>query len=218
MRVNLNERIAGQPVAKVRDLLKRGFGWSWDTSYVVKRLDVDRAGAKKVVAALRKRGYIRKTASTSSGEDLWDNTIQGNAFGNASAAKPLLRTSADQRLKEFLARIEDVAKNPQFLYRVSTAILFGSYLTLKDRINDIDLYLNLVPKEKDAEKRQRLEQRRTEEAVRQGRTFNTFIDQISWPQTDVLKFLKARSRSISLHTDDRILKYGKSKVIYTDRS
>jgi hypothetical protein len=218
MRINLNERIAGQPVAKVRGLLKRGFGWSWDTSYVVKRLDVDRAGAKKVVAALRRRGYIRKTASTSSGAGFWDNTMKGNAFANATGAKPLLRASADQRLTEFLARIDEVAKNPQFLYRVSTAILFGSYLTSKERINDIDLYLNLVPKEKDREKRDRLEQRRTEEAVRQGRTFNTFIDQISWPQTDVLKYLKARSRSISLHTDDRILKYGKSKAIYTSRS
>ena len=218
MRVNLNERIAGQPVAKVRELLKRGFGWSWESSYVVKRLDVDRAGAKKVVAALRRRGYIRKTASTSSGEDLWDNTMKGNAFANATGAKPLLRTSADQRLTEFLARIDEVAKNQKFLYRVGTAILFGSYLTSKERINDIDLYLNLVPKEKDREKRDRLEQRRTEEAVRQGRTFNTFIDQISWPQTDVLKYLKARSRSISLHTDDRILKYGKSKAIYTSRS
>lgn len=216
MRVNLNERIAGQAVTKVRGLLKRGFGWSWDTSYVVKRLGVDRAGAKKVVAELRRRGYIAKAASIS-GAHFWDNTMKGNAFANATGAKPLLRTSADQRLTEFLARIDEVAKNPKFLYRVGTAILFGSYLTSKERINDIDLYLNLVPKEKDADKRQRLEQLRTEEAVRQGRTFNTFIDQISWPQTDVLKYLKSRSRSISLHTDDRILKYGKSKAIYTAR-
>src|ERR1019366_2898395 len=115
-------------------------------------------------------------------------------------------------LDAYVARVEEVAKNPQFLYQVSTAILFGSYLTSEERINDINLYLNLVPKEKDAEKRGRQEQARTEEAVRQGRTFNTFIDQISWPQTDVLKYLKARSRSISLHTDDRILKYGKSKA------
>lgn len=58
MRVNLNERIAGHPVAKVRGLLKRGFGWSWDTSYVVKKLDVDRAGAQKVVAELQRLGYV----------------------------------------------------------------------------------------------------------------------------------------------------------------
>ena len=63
-----------------------------------------------------------------------------------------------------------------------------------------------------------LEQRRTEEALRRGRSLGSFIDQISWPYMEVLRYIKARSRSISLTTNDRILKYGKSKLIYTDRS
>jgi predicted nucleotidyltransferase len=217
MRVNLRENIAGQPVAKIREFLRRAFDGSWGLSYAAKKLRVDLAAAQEVVAELRKRGYVR-TADSISGEDHWTNTMQGNAFSHASGAKPLLRASADQRLKEFLARVEEVGRNPYYLYRVRRAVLFGSYLSSQDRINDIDLLVSIVPKEKDGEKQSLLEQRRTEEALRQGRSLSTFIDQISWPLKEVLKYLKARSRSISLHTDERILKYGKSKVIYTDRS
>ena len=182
--------------------------------YVAKKLHVDRAAAKEVVAELQRRGYIRKVAPTT-GEDHWGNTLQGNAFAQASGAKPLLKASANQKLKEFLVRVEEVGRNPHFLYRVRKAVLFGSYLSSQDRINDIDLYVSIAPKEKDSEKQRLLEQRSTEEALRQGRSLNTFIDQISWPWLEVLRYLKARSRSISLHTNDRILKYGKSKVIYT---
>ena len=217
MRVDLHESIAGQPVAKVREFLKRGFGGSWDLSYVANKLHVDRAGAKAVVTELLRRGYIRKVDSVS-GEDHWGNTLPGNAFSHATGAKPLLRASADQRLKEFLARVEEVGRNPYYLYRVRRAVLFGSYLTSQDRINDIDLCVSIAPKEPDSEKQRLLEQRRIEEALRQGRSLSTLIDQISWPQAEVFRFLKARSRSISLHTDDRIFKYGKSKVIYTARS
>ena len=217
MRVDLHERIAGQPAVKVREFLRRAFDGNWNLSYVAKKLRVDLVVAEEVVAELGRRGYI-KAAESSSGEAHWSNTMQGNAFSHASGAKPLLRSSADQRVKEFLARVAEIGKNPEFLYRVETAVLFGSYLTAKDRINDIDLFLRIVPKEKDREKQHLLEQRRTEEAMRQGKSFGTFVDQISWPQTEVLKYLKARSRSISLHTDDRILKYGQSKVIYSDRS
>ena len=217
MRVNLHESIAGVPVAKAREFLKRAFGGSWGILYVVKKLHLDRARAEEVVAELRRRGYIKKVDSVT-GEDEWSNTMQGNAFAHASGAKPLLRASADQRLKEFLERVEEVGRNPYYLYRVRRAVLFGSYLTSQDRINDIDLCVSIAPKEKDNEKRRVLEERRTQEAIRQGISLRSFIDQICWPQVEVLRYLKGRSRSISLHTDDKILKYGKSKVIYTDRS
>ncbi|MDE2140973.1 MAG: hypothetical protein KGJ84_01005 [Elusimicrobia bacterium] len=111
------------------------------------------------------------------------------------------------KVREFLRRAYDGSWDPSYAAK-----------KLHVRINDIDLLLNIVPKEKDGEKQRLLEQRRTEEALRQGISPTTFVDQISWPWLEVLRYLEARSRSISLHTDDRILKYGKSKVIYTGRS
>ena len=66
MRVDLHERIAGQPAVKVREFLRRAFDGNWNLSYVAKKLRVDLVVAEEVVAELVRRGYI-KTAESSSG-------------------------------------------------------------------------------------------------------------------------------------------------------
>jgi predicted nucleotidyltransferase len=216
MRIDLSERIAGQPATTIRNFLKRSHGDGWDLPYATKRLRTDEVSARKVVAELAARGYVESVSPSDDGER-WKNTTRGNAFAGATAAKPLLRASADKRLKEFIERVEEVRTNPHYLYKVRRVILFGSYLTSKDRINDIDLCVSLVVKEKDKEKQDRLREQRIEEALRQGKSFKTFVDRITWPQVVVLKFIKAKSRSISLHTEsDMAIAAGKSKVLYQD--
>ena len=216
MRIDLSERIAGQPATTIRNFLKRSHGDGWDLPYATKRLRTDEVSARKVVAELAARGFVESVSTSDDGER-WKNTTRGNAFAGATAAKPLLRVSADKRLKEFLERVEEVRTNPYYLYKVSRVILFGSYLTSKDRINDIDLCVSLVVKEKDKNKQDRLREQRIEAALRRGKAFKSFIDRLTWPEAEVLKFLKAKSRSISLHTEsDMPLMAGNSKVIYRD--
>lgn len=216
MRIDLRERIAGQTAAAIRTFLRRSHGDAWNLSYVAKRLRSDEAAAREIIVELAARGYIERSAFSAEGE-YWENTIRGNAFAGATAAKPLLRVSADKRLKEFLDRVEEVRRDPYYLYRVHRVILFGSYLTSKDRINDIDLCVSLTVKEKDKDKQDRLREQRVEETLRRGKVFKSFIDRLTWPETEVLKFLKAKSRSISLHTEsDAPLTAGSSKVIYQD--
>jgi predicted nucleotidyltransferase len=216
MRIDLHERIAGQPAAAIRSFLRRSCGDCWDLSYAMKRLRADKVSARKIVAELATRGFIELNTSFGAGE-YWKNTIRGNALAGATAARPLLRGSADKRLNEFLERVEEVQTNPYYLYKVSRVILFGSYLTSKERINDIDLCVGLVVKEKDKDKQDRLRERRVTEALRRGKTFKSFIDRLTWPEAEVLKFIKAKSRSISLHTEsDMPLMAGNSKVIYRD--
>lgn len=215
MRIDLREDIAGQPAAAIRRFLRRSHGDSWAHSYLMDRLGVDKAAAGKVITELAARGLVEPDASV--GGEYWKNTIRGNAFAGATAAKPLLRVSADLRLKEFLARVEEVRRNPYYLYRVQRVVLFGSYLTAKDRINDIDLCVILAVKEKDKDKQDRLRTQRIEETLRRGKVFKSFLDRLTWPEAEVLKFLKAKSRSISLHTEsDMPLTAGRSKVIYRD--
>lgn len=50
----------------------------------------------------------------------------------------------------------------------------GSCLTSKDRINDIDLCVSLVVKEKD--KQDRLREQRTEAALRRGKAFKSLSE------------------------------------------
>ena len=216
MRIDLSEQIGGLPAGKIRDFLRRSHGDGWGMEFVRRALRTDAATAERVVAALEARGFV--TRIIRSDEQVWQNTVRGNGFGQAIGAKPLWRESAKRKLDEFLARVEAV-RTADFAYKVKQVIIFGSYLTSQERINDIDLCMSLAPKEKDDEKQSAWERRRIEEAVRHGRSFGTFLDRAGWPQDEVRYYLKARSRSLSLHgPDDGILEHCKHEVIYQDNS
>lgn len=76
--------------------------------------------------------------------------------------------------------------------------LFGSMLTDAKRVSDVDLMVELQPTESDQEVHQAQSQQRIREALRDGRCFGNYMQELSWPQTEVWHFLKSRSRALSL--------------------
>ena len=122
-----------------------------------------------------------------------------------------------QSLSEFLERVKEVNEDDYFLFRVNKVVLFGSYLSSNESVNDIDIAIELVCKITDHETFEDLARIRVEQALQKGRTFRDSIEQIFWPQTEVRRYLKARSRVISLHDTHELLSLQcESKVIYED--
>ena len=100
------------------------------------------------------------------------------------------------------------------MYKITKVIIFGSYLSNKQRINDIDLAVRILPKYDNDEQLIRNEERR-DETENNGRYFSNYIDRLFFPENEVLKYLKNRSRAISLHKDsDGILEKIEQKVIF----
>src|SRR5258705_4244782 len=216
MRIEASETIVGQPALTIRRLLRRGQGSLWGIGFVEEILHVNSGTAKRIIKGLESEGYIEKKDSRRQ-RDCWENTIKGNAVGLASAAKPVKRARAEEKLQAFLERVKHVNDDDYFLYKVEKVILFGSFLTLKESVNDVDLAIKLLPKIGDHEEFQQLSRQRIREAYEKGRTFSNFLDELSWPQMEVKRYLKSRSRILSLHdTDDGILDQCVSQVIYED--
>jgi predicted nucleotidyltransferase len=204
--------LAGKPLIEIRDFLKRNRFCNWSVADVVRSLNTNYKKARAIITALETQGYIERIVI---GKDTcWQNTLKGNSLALATSAKPILRSTADKKIKEFIERVAMVNKEKYFLYKVSKVVLFGSYLGNKERINDIDISITLVPKDENAERQRALNLERTNEAIAEGRRFNNIVEQLYWPQYEVVKFLKARSKSISLHQDEDLLKRCKYKVIY----
>lgn len=214
MNINSKDIIAGQPILKIRELLK--FPGPWTIDYVIEKLNVGKSTAKKVIATLEEEGYINPLKG-SSREKWWTNTLMGNSLALASAAKPITRATADKKLSEFLERVKVVNQNDIYAYKVKQVLVFGSYLSNKERISDVDIAIELVPRENDRERQTAIERERIKEAHQHGRCFNHFLDELLWPRQEVLKFLKSRSRSISIHPiDDAILKQVEYRVLFEE--
>lgn len=95
--------------------------------------------------------------------------------------------------------------------------MFGSYLGDGERLGDIDIAIKITPKESDPDRLVKLVRARSSEARDNGRHFGNYTQELFWPQEEVLKFLKSRSRSISIHfTSDPVLKDAEYKVIFEE--
>jgi predicted nucleotidyltransferase len=114
-------------------------------------------------------------------------------------AKPVTRRTTERALSEFLERVRGVNGDAYFLAKVTKVILFGSMLRDGlDRLSDVDVAVQLEPKQQDGERARMLNKRRAVEVERKGHPFGGFLEREFYWHRETFRFLKGRSRSIAL--------------------
>lgn len=109
----------------------------------------------------------------------YQTTIRGNALGMAKAGKPVTRASAEEVLRKFLDRVRVVNGRQELAHSVESVVVFGSYLSDAKRLNDLDIAVELRAKWHD------------------DASFRNLVEEVCWPQLEVVSILKNRSRTIS---------------------
>lgn len=216
MRINSKDKIANIPILDVRKLLKHG---SFTRETVQRTLKVNANQAEDLINELVSRGLIEE--ENLHGETGWTNTMNGRRLSQASAAKPVKRTTAKRAIEQFMERVAEANTNPYYLYKVEKVILFGSYLSDSPTVNDVDLALEIVRKTEDPDQFMALVDQRSKEAQQNGRRFGSYIDQLYWPFTEVFLFLKSRSRTLSLHSkglDKEVLANTETLELYPEQN
>jgi len=221
VRIDPRDKIGGVPVMDVRRLLRGFMGATVVGAYFRDAGLLEALIAKGLVGAvyrdptqLRQSRVVIGPGDRATGP-WYELTDQGTSLAQASAAAPLRRATAERKLREFMARVEQVNQSEEFAYRVNRVVLFGSYLTAAERVNDIDLAVELAPRWDgfDVGIQDQKEQERVRLAPRH-RTGNALAVE-QWPWREVFLFLKARDRSFSLHdTQDPILYGIPKRVLY----
>jgi len=149
------------------------------------------------VKALESAGLAR--ANRGKSPKTWTTTQLAQSFGSATAARPITRQTADAALARLLERVDRVNSDDYFLAQVTRVILFGSYLRREvGRLGDVDVAVEMCPKEADRGRLRELNHQRVAEVERNGHRFRRALDRESWWQTETFRFLKGRSRAISL--------------------
>ena len=106
------------------------------------------------------------------------------------------RAHCDDLISTLIQRASSVNEGSEFAFIVERVTVFGSYLTDKERLGDLDVVVELKRRfadqalQEDAEKK-RIGARRTRP--------RDIADQIFWPQNEVNRFLKRRSTAFSFH-------------------
>ncbi|MGH9866404.1 MAG: hypothetical protein ACRD4H_13415, partial [Candidatus Acidiferrales bacterium] len=153
-----------------------------------------------------------KTAQTLQEEDYYELTDEGRHLAHASAAPRIPRSRAETMVTDFMTRVRIINADDQYAYRVSTVILFGSYVSDRDTLGDIDLATEYAPRVSDVEALERIEKERRDLAHRNGRRLE-FIESLDWPRREIDLFLKNRQRGLSVHKMDELIQMAKQRPL-----
>jgi len=214
MRIRSDDIVVGFPAKQIRKLLRQSAD-SLSARHAKKILGINSEQAIKLLKSLERKGYLKRHPALPNSEQRWKRTVKGGALANALFSKPVSRQSAEKTMVEFLDRIGKVNTNSYFLYRVQKAVVFGSFLSDAPFIGDLDIAVDLYPKENDPHKHSGLIRDRANEAIIWGKGFGNFVEAFQFAEQEVIMFLKSRSRILQLtRCDDGVLNIAESRVIF----
>jgi predicted nucleotidyltransferase len=197
VRIDPKAVIGGYPALMIRKLVRKLNNiqyWKAETVQVILRNE--RSEAEAIVKTLVEAG-LAVTAPIRV-MDGWATTQFARSFGSATAAKPITRKTADHALSQLLERVNQVNTEERFLAKVTKLVVLGSYLRADvDRLSDLDIAVELQPKEANWDRLRELTLKRVEQLEIAGRRFN-WIEIQYWWHLEAFRFLKSRSRAISL--------------------
>lgn len=220
MKIDTSHRIAGYPILRIRDLFK--VQKSFCAESLEWRMKVDPAEAQRLLTELQALGYIEPEPATktyrSDNDEWFDLTQAGRTLALARAVPPMSREKAERLLREFMARVHEVNTNPMYLSKVTSVVIFGSYLRPEvTELNDLDLVVETRFKITDTEARHKAEDACRLSAQATGRTFSNPSAYLYWPDTMVKLFLSSKSKYLSFHSPyDGILEQADTRQLFPE--
>jgi hypothetical protein len=207
VRITSNQKIAGYPAVRIRQLMRETVGRSITLRYVREILQCSDSAAIRLLNDLRNEGFVHSV------RDHFEPSTKGSALAMATAAAPLRRETAERLIAAVIQRAQAINADSKWAYRIGLLVLFGSCVCRTDRPNDVDIACELVPRW-NGERQQEQEQMRR--AARSER-FRNLSEWATWPKLEVVRFLKSRARGLSIHElEDWILQSDHHQVLFKD--
>lgn len=224
MNLNPKDTMFDLPILKVREVLRHAIKerlWGDSRNKVIGKvaliLKEPTAVAQELVRQLLNENYI-----------IWEKkkfpdgiqyeliaTEKGRRLGIAKATAPITRAKANELLQDLIERAKSINENPEFVFYVERIEVFGSYLTDKELLGDLDVGVQLSRRYNGSQFTKH-NQQRIKLAKSSGRRFNNSTEELNWPFWEVMLMLKARKKGLSIHdiSEDEVFKTTETKLVY----
>jgi predicted nucleotidyltransferase len=189
------ELIGGLDAVEARRILKRFGHEALSLEQAARHCEIDISTAPVLLGQLVAEGYLKVTQGTI---ESWNITSKATLLFDKSTTRVLKRTKAQEKLQALLARVKELNENAYYLYTVARLGVFGSYLTDKDLLGDLDVCLILEPRETNQAQHMKLKEARINRAFAEGQRLSSLGDELLYPFIECFKFLKGRSPKLNL--------------------
>lgn len=192
IKISPEDRIAGAPAAAVIKLLKVLSQGEISTRQAlgisIKGLDVNVELLRRLVSEERLLQVDKKNT--------WTLTEKGFLYSKAQLTK-IKRTTAAGIIKEIPSSADRINADDELAYRVERLAIFGSYLSDKDRIGDVDIAADLIPRLADKNEQYNLLMSRAESG---GKRISSPVHKSAYASNEVWSALKCGRKSVSVHS------------------
>jgi len=221
MNINPKELMFGQPILKIREVIRLSMSNKcFDTKSeliekVANILKVSKAKSKKVFDQLIKEEYFVFIDEKNRQFCYLSETPKGMRLGIANAIPPISRNKADQLLKDVIKRAEDINSNDNLVYFVEQLNVFGSYLSDKETLGDLDVGVK-ISRKKQGDEFMEHNYKRIDEVIANGKHFKSYVEKLFYPYREIELRLKNKQRSLSLHDleTDGVFNHTETRLVY----
>ncbi|MBR1300067.1 nucleotidyltransferase domain-containing protein [Bradyrhizobium sp. AUGA SZCCT0042] len=207
MQVSKSDTLAGLPLIKIRDFLRRyPRGYTVTAAAVEANLGLKNTSAEVVLQAMVTAGFLERKGQTGEGQTpaQFAVTVLGSRLSVARFVKRITRAKADALVREMLDRVTEINQRDELVFRVKRVRAFGSYAGNAPEVGDIDLAVDLEQRHPDRDIIEQLLAR----ADASGKSLNTYMARLSYGELEVQKLLKGGSPYISNQSGDCPEKFG----------
>lgn len=212
MRVDREATIAGHPIKRVRDFLRRVNSGRWMAEEIAEHFKIE--SANDLIAELINQGLLKRDTSFPCDDEFYALGPNAQRLINVRFVKRIDRQKADRLVAGLLERARHVNADNYYLFSVAEMRAFGSYIdpTQLD-LGDVDIALSLERRLLDGEDIEGFMKREQKRASESGRRFSNILQMLDYAEHEVRRFLKARSPYLSLHDMSDMERIGAANVI-----
>ena len=132
---------------------------------------------------------------------------KGQALSSATL-RAISRATAAKHLAELLRRIPDISGDPLHAFTVHAVIVFGSFVSDKQKLGDTDVAVHLEAKQSTEDEYRRRLDGLLARASLEGRTPSYVVEASCWPHLEVFRDLRRGLRQLRLHELHGLQKLG----------
>lgn len=194
MLLRRNETINGVEPKLARSIAQAcSDGWQ-TLGQIARQVGCDKDQISSALPSLEEGGFVMER------EGLWTDTATGmNELTQARFGKSMTRNEADALLERTISRAREYNATEGYPYFIEELRVFGSYLTRAEELGDLDVWI--VIDERPGFKVDR-NWRSSYYGIDGSARPRNIIDHLYLGKTELARFLKQRSRKLSLHDQD----------------
>jgi hypothetical protein len=211
VRIDRNTVIGGRPAKQVRNLLRKMENRYWGSSAIAEYFCISTTGANVLIDRLVELELLNREENQSNGKLCYVWGENAGRLANAKLLKPIDRKKADELVAGLLQRIKKVNVNDYYLYVVDEVRLFGSYIDAsRHDFGDVDAGVKLARRSAHRRLVDQLEEREQQGGPER---FGSYVDWLRYPELEVMRFLRNRSRYLSLRNMHQLEELGATATL-----